>query len=1616
MANEVKLTLKVNDDNTLSIVSKKAKQASKDVDNLSNSSDRLNRLRSRFNKVEKGVGEMTSNTTKAFAKQAGIAGGLVPIYASIAANVFAVSSAFRVLQRAAAVEQLREGLVAVGSAAGQNLPYIADQLKEITGAAISTEQAMRATALASSAGFSTQQLADLTKVAKGASLALGRDMGDALDRLVRGTAKLEPEILDELGIMVRLDDAVRDYATANEKTVDSLTQFERRQAFLNATIEQGREKFDDIANVVDANPYDKLAASFDNLTKTILTGLNTAFGPLVGFLSEAPGALTGALLLLGRTILRQLSPALEDMADRSALMAESLAENAEKLKSQTVKDFKSIAKTINKTDFAPAGIKSAADDYKKGSRSIAQMKKDVVALQISESSRETRLVGYRKTESGRSAEFVAQKEAEKAAIVKLRQEIENLIATEQRRGTGGVGGAERAAQNAGVKADQEGTVALGLAGMTGNIKNDFAEASEKSKSLFKDIKNAGGAAGKTGAAFRAAGGSLRLFGAAATSLLGPLGMIITIGGLLAPVFAKFFEKSGTDKALDELNESFENFITVATRLNRVIGEEGAESFNAFYASANAGVGVFESIAAGAIKVIEAGAEGTNDRIKEFNQAQVTLLQERMKLERDIVEARESGAANAETRIKTLNSLISVNTKKMDDNAEAIRGMLDSLNEFTDKSRADAIAGLTLGLAKMGAVGLDEKFPKQTAALEALIEAVGTDGTLTMAEFKKRLEDLPEELKRFIAGMKGSEDALTTFNRESQTLTQKSTTQFSKLREAAKSLGKELKDAGPRGAEEIFAPGTGAKEDLERITQELGNQIGHNKVLSALEKARATKVAEEAVIMELLGETLEENEGIMITSGAIAKENTAQAKKLKEFSKENAFFMEQQLKFERAAQVARKAKLEAELRNTKLLGNSPEILLRIKSLTFDIAAINAEINDERIDLNKIEQSRIRGLQRMNKILQKQADLTISITKSTDDLARRTLQIANADLGISGVTAQDEADILERSAKARREQEEAAFKQKLIGINLEHELLKLQFELEEIRAKNTIDSLVANKSITEDEGKARKAGISTTFDNIETSAAANKNLQMQLAGLDFGIELDPNNISFKTGATGAQEVQGLDALIEGAVTKGDVENRNATLAAQEEKRLEIIKKLNTEAAIARQSGNEALALSKEQNALSKEGEVLGQRIASARMTALAEGETQEARNQKIQMLTNKLSENEQNQIQKRIALRELEVETATRLGGPIAGAFMELTTGLQNLGEQGGVLAEGSTSSFGEKIAAIREKSGALIEQLSKMGPDGPVMAATVNAAFTMGEAFSGVFDTMKNESSTTSDKIQSGIKLASAAIQSLGAIQQAKSQRAIAAIDGEIAAEKKRDGKSAQSIARIKALEKKKEQEQRKQFENQKKMQMAQVIASTASAIVQSFANAGGFPLGMGTAAAMAAIGAAQLAVISSQSFKGGGSAPSAGGGTPSKISMGKRSNVVDVSQRASGGELAYLRGARGSGTNANDFTPAFYGSKKMRAAGGAVAGYTVGEQGPELFVPSVPGEIVPNDDVAPTQPINVNFNVQAIDSSSFNDALTVQRGNIISIIREAANGSGEGFLETVDVESLKMER
>jgi len=295
----------------LKIVQKNVDKVTSSVNKASKATENLSNRSNSYNKGQKGVAQATSNSTKAFSKMrseiGGGSSGLVGAYATLAANLFAATAAFNALRASSKVEELARGLELVGINAGRNLPKVAEGLREITNNAISTEQALRTAAIATSANFSDDQLQRLTKVAKGASLALGRDLGDALDRLVRGTAKLEPEILDELGIFVRLDDAVAAYAITLGKTSEQLTDFERRQAFLNTAVEKGEERFSALADELDTNPYDKLGASFANLTKTIVTSLNNGILPVINYLSNNLTALGGSLLVVGSGVAKQVA-------------------------------------------------------------------------------------------------------------------------------------------------------------------------------------------------------------------------------------------------------------------------------------------------------------------------------------------------------------------------------------------------------------------------------------------------------------------------------------------------------------------------------------------------------------------------------------------------------------------------------------------------------------------------------------------------------------------------------------------------------------------------------------------------------------------------------------------------------------------------------------------------------------------------------------------------------------------------------------------------------------------------------------------------------------------------------------------------------------------------------------------------------------------------------------------------------------------------------------------------------------------------------------------------------------------------------------------------------------
>ena len=178
----------------------------------------------------KGVAHASSGASKNFSKMSQGMGGMVGAYATLAANIFAISAAFRFLKSAGDLRVMKEGQLEYARSTGESMALLTARVQEATGQMLNFSEAAQAVQIGRAAGLDSSQITALASVAKSASLALGRDLTDSFNRLTRGAIKAEPELLDELGIILRLTDASEKYATMIGKTANQLTQYEKSQA------------------------------------------------------------------------------------------------------------------------------------------------------------------------------------------------------------------------------------------------------------------------------------------------------------------------------------------------------------------------------------------------------------------------------------------------------------------------------------------------------------------------------------------------------------------------------------------------------------------------------------------------------------------------------------------------------------------------------------------------------------------------------------------------------------------------------------------------------------------------------------------------------------------------------------------------------------------------------------------------------------------------------------------------------------------------------------------------------------------------------------------------------------------------------------------------------------------------------------------------------------------------------------------------------------------------------------------------------------------------------------------------------------------------------------------
>ena len=253
-------------------------------------------------KKVKDVQEKLNKTTKKTIDRTRILGGTVAVLRSkILLFNFALGFAIRAMgkfaSQSAKVDSMRTAFNTL-SDSGEGAGIALNRLKKATNDTMSEfdlfQQANNAMVLGVSQN--SDEMAEMFDIAQRLGRALGRDTASSVESLVTGIGRQSRLMLDNIGIIVKSEEAYKKYAKELGKTSDKLTDAEKKQAFLEATMESARAK---VAQLGDELPttqdkLDQLATSSVNFS----TAIGNTLSPAISGLSVKTSSLLNDLTSL----------------------------------------------------------------------------------------------------------------------------------------------------------------------------------------------------------------------------------------------------------------------------------------------------------------------------------------------------------------------------------------------------------------------------------------------------------------------------------------------------------------------------------------------------------------------------------------------------------------------------------------------------------------------------------------------------------------------------------------------------------------------------------------------------------------------------------------------------------------------------------------------------------------------------------------------------------------------------------------------------------------------------------------------------------------------------------------------------------------------------------------------------------------------------------------------------------------------------------------------------------------------------------------------------------------------------------------------------------------------
>ncbi len=214
--------------------------------------------------------------------------------AAIGAAWVAISQGWDLAMQAAEGMQQRQSFANLAASHGFAADQIVESLKRVSGETIATKDLIEKAGTAMLLGIPADKLSRLMEIARASSRVTGQSVSKSFDDIALAVGRGSKMILDNLGIIVQEERAYKEYASTLGKSADQLTDAEKKQAFMNATLKAGDEIIKRVGVTADttAEKMQRFEARMKNLRETVGRGLLAALTAVYGVINlTAAGAL-----------------------------------------------------------------------------------------------------------------------------------------------------------------------------------------------------------------------------------------------------------------------------------------------------------------------------------------------------------------------------------------------------------------------------------------------------------------------------------------------------------------------------------------------------------------------------------------------------------------------------------------------------------------------------------------------------------------------------------------------------------------------------------------------------------------------------------------------------------------------------------------------------------------------------------------------------------------------------------------------------------------------------------------------------------------------------------------------------------------------------------------------------------------------------------------------------------------------------------------------------------------------------------------------------------------------------------------------------------------------------